>query len=496
MIRDDIDVYDLFRPLMDEYGGFDVYELTAGTLNLSDGSLFNLSYPAYYITNITLYALNSTDFQNGILQISNELHPMFYNKESFLGGVVTISFVLCGIVTASWMLFLLLFLASNTIPNSLILTNLFFSVGHSVMLTKLTSILKCQYVHNYSDMDEIKKLISFGTSFLTVRAITTLLIWVSWVDIMVQISKYSYKKQIIIWGAVLSICNFVVRLIYGLMYTKHDHDSSQFKGIKALHFLFDYLMLIIFTIQVARYSFKKKKFAYHRKAIALAIFSWITLIVPFIFATIDLCSDTLRTWSTYIFSFSVFCVIVVIWEWIHTIRTLELKYERKAVLGRRISNDSFLEDPMNPNLDPKHRHNNGYILKSINIFNILSSLKGYGGIKKKISNPRPSRNRFDQPEDVSFYEMVDDLSRQTSYQGSALSFDDGAHPEFNVDHRYLRNTPSTFAGSRATPTTNQVTFEQEPLVKNSRKSRQSNNQSNDNDDDDNDVSYNDDTNND
>lgn len=461
MIKDEIDVYDLFEDLMATYGGFDVYELTAGTLDVSDGSLFNLSYPAYFLANVTSNVFNSSEFQKDILNISNELYPMFYNKESFTGGVVTISFVLSGIVTASWMLFLLLFLASNTIPNSLILTNLFYSVGHSVMLTKLTSILKCQYKHNYSDMDEIKKLLSFGTSFLIVRSITNLLIWISWVDIMIQISKYSYKRRIIIWGIGLSVCNFIVRLIYGIMYTRYDHHTSKFKGVKALHFLLDYLMLLIFTFQVARYTFQKRKFAYHRKAFALAIFCWITLIVPFIFATIDLCSETLRTWSTYIFSFSVFCVIVVIWEWVHTIRSLELRYERKAVLGRRISNDSFLEDPMNPNLDPKHRHNNGYILKSINVLSILSSFKICGELKNKLTLPSSTaRRNTDQHEDVSFFEMVDDLSRQSSYQGSAMSFENDNHPEFNVDHRYLRNTPSTFAGSRVTPISNHLNSEQ------------------------------------
>jgi len=472
MINDDIDAYELFKSLLGEFGEFDVYELTAGSLNLTDGSSYSLSYPGYYITNITSSIFDRSEFITEIQNISNELEPMFYNKESFLGGVVTISFVLSGIVTASWMLFLLLFLASNTIPNSLILTNLFYSVGHSVMLNKLTTILKCQYIHNYSDMDEVKKYLTFKTSFLIVRTITTLLLWISWLDIMVQISKYSYKKIIIIFGGGLSICNFAVRLIYGLMYTNYEHETSRFKAVKALHFFFDYLMLIIFTVQALKYSFKKKKFAYHKKAMALAIFSWMMLIVPFVFATIDLVSDTLRTWSTYVFSFSLLCVIIVIWEWIHTIRTLELKYERKAVLGRRISNDSFLEDPMNPNLDPKHHHNNGYILKSMNLLNLLSSLKICGKWRGKIINRQSSHKieQHQQPEDVSFFEMVDDFSRRSSYQGSAMSYD--CHPEFNVDHRYLRNTPSTFNGSRVTPISNQIINpEQEPLQQHQRTSK-------------------------
>lgn len=461
LFSDDLNIFELFKEQLSDFGDFDVYELTAGSLNLTDGSSFTLSYPAYYITNMTLSYFNETVFKNDVWEISNELEPLLYNKESFVGGVVTISFVLSGIVTAGWMLFLLLFLASNTIPNSLILTNLFFSVGHSVMLTRLTSILKCQYKHDYSDMDEIKHKISFATSFLIVRTITTLLIWVSWVDIMVQISKYSYKRKIIIYGGILSILNFAWRLAYGLMYTRYDHGSAKFIGVKAVHFMFDYLMLIIFTIQVARYTFQKRQFAYHRKAMAMAIFSWITLIVPFIFCTMNLVSDTLRTWSTYVFSFSVLCVIVVIWEWIHIIRVLELKYERKAVLGRRISNDSFLDDPMNPNLDPKHRHNNGYILKSLNLVALFSRLKLWTKMKDKFSTLNAKYSKpVDHPENVSFFEMVDDLSRQSSYQASELSYDN--HPEFNVDHRYLRNTPSTFAGSRVTPISNhQINPEQQ-----------------------------------
>ncbi|CCH45396.1 pH-response regulator protein [Wickerhamomyces ciferrii] len=449
-LREDLDAYRLFKELLGGFGEFDVYELTAGTITTPE-KFIELSFPAYYITNITSAVFNSTEFKNEVMEISNELEPMFYNKESFVGGVATISFVLSGTTTASWMMFLLLFLASNTIPNSLILTNLFFSVSHSVMLVKLTKILQCQYSQNYSDMDEVKNCITFGTSYLVVRSISTLLVWISWVDIMVQISKYSYKKKIIICGCILSIINFAIRLAYGFLYTRMDNNEPGFKAIKGIHYAFDYLMLIIFICQVARYTIRKRQFAYNRKTMALAVFSWIIMLTPFVFCTIDVISYSLRTWSSYIFSFAILSSIVVIWEWIHTIRIMELKYERKAVLGRRISNDSFLDDPMNPNLDPKHHHNNGYILKSLNLLTLLSSLNFWGKLQKyfQTKTHQYSQANSDHPEDVSFIEMVDGLSRQSSYQGSAVSYDN--HPEFNIDHRYLRNTPSSFAGSRDTP---------------------------------------------
>jgi hypothetical protein len=386
------------------------------------------------------------------------------DKEPFVGGVVSLSIVLSGVVTASWMLFLLVLLSSNTIPNSLMLANLFHAVGHSVLLSELTDHLQTQITKNFQDTTELRNLFTSSTSFILVKTFTVLFIYISWVDLLQQVTKYEHRKKSLLAGLGLSVLAFSFSLPYEFLFKSNDHGSKEFVVIKVFHYTFNLLLLTWFNYRIVKFTIEKKKFAYHRKSMALALFALFILVAPYAFTLVDIISDLLRSWCSYVAVFSNLCVTVIIWEWLHTIRSLERKYETKAILGRRISNDSFTQADQKSNAD-----NSSYILKSLNIVAFFIYLNSkvssfFQSLIKRITE-KFSKNAFNSDnfadsahsnQDVLLYELH---SMRNSSQHSHDQMSDnislvGEYPQFNVDYRYLRNTPSTGCDTRrATPAT-------------------------------------------
>lgn len=425
-----------------------MYELTAGLLDAEGSPNRTLKFPAYYLTNITSNLnLTAEEVMANVTLLS--IHDDFLNKEPFTGGVVAISFVLAGIVTAGWMFFLLLLLSSNSIPNSLILTNAVFCAGHTAMLSKLTEISQNQVMHNFADTTMIHYLITFSTKYIVVRNITSLLIWISWLDLLVQMNKWSRRNYILLGGLCLSLISFAFAIAYNFLYQRQE-TSNHLLGVKVMHYFMEYLLITIFAIQVVHYTFKKKKFAYHKRAMALAIFALGTLLTPYAFTTINLVSGPLGSWATYVAIFTKLCCTMVTWEWLHTIRSLELKYEKKAVLGRRISNENFAQIT---GTDPgdNRPHGNTYILRSLNIVRLLSSLNPMRWTSTFKPDNGTGPQQTQDVERISLQYMGDEISPSQSNLSDNTGISIVAeNPRFDVDHRYLRNTPSTLH-SRTTP---------------------------------------------
>jgi hypothetical protein len=421
-------------------GTYDLYELTAGALALANGSNYTLTYPAMYLTNFsTENSLTAQEILANITSHAATFHDIFRNKQAFIGGFISIILVLCGIVTASWMLFLLLLLSANSIPNSLILSNLFFCATYTAMLTKLTNVLRTQVAENLANTNTIQYVITFTTDTIILRSITSFFIWLSWIDLLVQINKHTVKRQIIIIGMTLACLSLAFSVTFLSIYWDTPVVTPKYQAIKVIHYIFEFVILLLFTGNVIYYSWLKRKFAYHRKTMALAIFCLLTLISPMVFTAVDLASDAIRTWATYVYTFSKLCVTIAIWEWLHTIRALELRYEKKTVLGRRISNDSFADAPDDTH-DP--HTTNSYILKSVNIVSVIAALKSPVNLAHRLMRSRnPAKQDPDQQ--VQLYDMVPAYTRNSNLsQQTSLSLE-AHHPQFEVDHRYLRNTPST-----------------------------------------------------
>lgn len=443
--------------------GFDIYELTAGNLIGADNITYLVHKPVLYITNFSNNSISNyySEIVQNITMVADTLDIRNIDKEPFVSGVVSLCFVLSGIVTGSWMLFLLVLLSSNTIPNSLLLANLFHSIGNTVMLLLLTNYLHVQVEMNFQDTQELRDLFTSSTSFIIVKTITSLLIYISWMDLLVQITKYEQRRKTLIFGLCLSLVTFAFAVAYNFLYgsapSPYDPQyTTKFIVIKGFHYSFNLILLIYFTGNILLFSIKKKRFAYHKKRIPLAIFSLVILSSTFAFTLMDIISDVLRTWGTNVAIFSNLCVTVTVWEWLHSIRQLEDKYERITVLGRKISNDSF--SPADPK---RERDQNNYILKSLNVVDFINLInlkisRKFNSIfnANKFESNSQRINERKSNEEILLYEIEPMNTRASS---SVQSQEDnisyvGEYPQFNVDHRYLRNTPSTTGPDSRRPT--------------------------------------------
>lgn len=447
------DVFAKALPALD--GLYDVYELTSGFLtSMADVEDYDITSPSFYLTNITsTYPLTTEELVANLTRQMRISGDVLSNKDPFIGGAISSILVLCGIVTAGWMLFLLLLLSSNSIPNSLMASNLFFCGTYTAMLVKITSLLQKQVDLDVVDTQEIQYSITFTPGLMAVRSIVTFLIWLSWVDLSVQLTKHSHKKQVILVGLLLSVVNSAFSTSFYVVYsnTYEPSPTPTFRALKILHYLTDYVTLASFALFVLRFSWLKRRFAYHRNSMALAVFCLVTLTTPIIFMTIDLALNSTRSWAKYVYTFSKLCVTVTIWEWLHTIKSLEARYEGKTVLGRKISNDSF--HVINDDSADVQSWNSNYIFKTINVVSLVTTLKSPVNLFHRTFRdvPRAKKDSTNE-EQVQLYEMM----YPTSTRDSNISQDTGIsieaqHPQFDVDHRYLRNTPST-AHDTANPT--------------------------------------------
>lgn len=426
-----------FEAAMPALGGaYDIYEVTAGRLSNDTGN-FSITYPGLYITNLTSsYYLTAEELLSNITAQQTVAAAVFQNKEPFMGGVVAVVLVLCAIVTAAWMLFLLLLLSSNSIPNSLILCNLFFCGTYTAMLAKLTKVLEAQVADNLADTYIIQYLITYSTDMIILRSFASLFIWVSWIDLILHINKHHMKRLILTTGLLLALASFALGLAFSFLYWPTVAVTPRFLAVKVLHHITEYVILISFSLNILYYSWIKRIFAYHKRAMAMAIFSLLTLISPIVFTSLDLASASMQTWAIYMYTFSKLCVTVIIWEWLHTIRSLETRHEKKTVLGRRISNDSFAKSP-----DNESQTQNSYIFKSLNIVSIFAALKSHVKLLRKCALPK--RQNEDAQRQVQLYDILPTSTRtSTLSQQSGVSIE-AHHPQFEVDHRYLRATPST-----------------------------------------------------
>lgn len=430
-------------------GLFNLYELTSGWQWVNETDNFTITSPALYLTNLT-YDLTADQLMYNLSAISTDVEYALRNKEPFIGGVVAVALVLCGIVTAAWMLFLLLLLSSNSIPNSLIISNLFFCATYTVILAKFTDDLQEQVRTNVADTEMVRQL-TYATGIIIVRSISSFFIWLSWIDLSIQLYKYVRKSLLITVGLMLSFMSIAFGMSFFFIHRNFLPVEPSYTAVKVLHYTIEYLILILFFITVLHYSWRKRAFAYHRKAMALAVFCLITLISPLVFLTIDIISEKMRTWTTFVFSFTKLCVTVAIWEWLHAIRKLESGYEKKAVLGRRISNDSFAEthDDME---DDDVQSDNTYIFKTINIVSISAALKSPIHLMRRLQLPKPGIKKEASRDELRLYELAPATSRISNLSQQTGVSIEAQHPQFNVDPRYLRNTPSTFHRDTANPT--------------------------------------------
>ncbi|KAH3673741.1 hypothetical protein WICMUC_003484 [Wickerhamomyces mucosus] len=436
-------------------GNFDIYKLLSGTINSGSTSNFTIAFPAFYITNTTNSSITAQSILESIQNYSPNLEQNIFNGDSFVDSVVAFCFVFCGIVTASWMLFGLLLLSSNAVPNSLLLSTLFSSVANSVMLSKFNDILKNQVAKDFTSSHELESLISNSTDIIIVKCVSIFLTYLSWIDLVVQINKYIYRKVTLSIGIFLACGGFVVSIIYGIL-NASSTSKAQNTGIyvaKYLNFTVQYIILVLFCGEIFYHVSQRWRFVVHRKALALSIFCGFTLLSHFVFLSLAVSSQLLRLWASYISTFSKICVSIVVWEWLHTLKSLEISYERRTVIGRRISNDSFnkssklrVGDIINNNRIPNSATSkNSYILKSTNFANFCGNFKNIRQwCQKQYAKLLNKKDQTDN-EEVELFEMNRTVSNYSniSQQSDGVSIiDSDNHPLFEIDHRYLRNTPS------------------------------------------------------
>ncbi|KAH3687897.1 hypothetical protein WICPIJ_001114 [Wickerhamomyces pijperi] len=469
---------DIMYQSLQELGNLSIYELLSGVV-----TDYNITYPAFYITNITNSSVNATVIEQTIDSYVSILENTVFTKDPFVGGVVAFCFVICGIVTASWMLLMLLMFSSNSVPNSLLLITFYSCCTYTVIVSRLTGILHYQISSNFTNIDEINNIISYSRDIIIVRSVLYLLNYISWVDLLVQMNRFHNRRKASIIGLCVCFFAFAVHTTYNLLYHYLNSDaratSKVYRTFKYAHWIIDYMILITFTLEVILYAQKRLRFVFHSKTLPLTIFCSLTLATPFVFLSLDISSKLMKNWANYVFAFSNLCCSIVVWEWLHAVRTLEVKYERKTVLGRQISKDSFARESRYKPLGSRKRkqiHNNdaevtnsssssishSYILKSTNFLNfidVISRVKSSinEGFKKHILRKNAAVQRDtpnagqDDDDDVSLYEMSSlnaNITNLSNVSHMSAEEDDN-HPQFEIDQRYLRNTPSTVANSTA-----------------------------------------------
>ncbi|OBA23244.1 PalH-domain-containing protein [Metschnikowia bicuspidata var. bicuspidata NRRL YB-4993] len=350
-----------------------VYSLTSGLLRTQDyfsGSwLDNITnfLPAYYVTNCSVLEFwDQIASQNVSLSDIElwlgEFRKNPYNEADNGDSFVALLFTLVGLCVLGWML-LLLFLLLPKHKQKPVLTQLavlFYLVYLTVLFSQVARITEAEYYADLLDMVKILSTIA-DLQYAVLLLVQTLLTQLAYLQLFLKMTKNRWKLANCALVSVL----IVACLVTGAFFVPVTEDSFSYVTLPATSLAIallalDTVFMAWFAVCLGYYTARgpatpPKQVAYSKKLLLLAILTW-SFVVIYIVQTLLLATlwreDWLtNAWISYVPDLLAMYILTASWEWLHSIRHLELRLELVDMLGRRIS----LEDVMDFSNDDKVR---------------------------------------------------------------------------------------------------------------------------------------------
>ncbi|ODV86144.1 hypothetical protein CANARDRAFT_6639 [[Candida] arabinofermentans NRRL YB-2248] len=119
------------------------------------------------------------------------------SRDEFTTSVIIINFFICTIVVCSWLLLMIQILSTNFKPYFLKISTLDLSCSSTVLLFKISTLMKSQYEYCYQDKGELATDIFNRTSFECVYYICELLIYGNWVAVCGRLVTVGSKGGVV-----------------------------------------------------------------------------------------------------------------------------------------------------------------------------------------------------------------------------------------------------------------------------------------------------------
>lgn len=341
-----------------------VYSLTLGLLVLQDYFshqwLANLTdfVPAYYATNCSVpdlvaHILNQSVSDADVLRWMRDFKNNPYNISDNGDSFVALLYMILGLCVSCWMLELMFVLLPKYKRKPLLthLATVMYLVVLTIILAQITAVSRDEYYSDTLDMIKILNIVNDKRKYPTAITILQLLTNLALVHLGVAMTRQTWKRINGAVGLLLTVANLVAMAVrqaqlddFAKLSVKNPSPAMFAQHVCQLLIILWLAMLLAYHTLFGTAS-APRQVAYSRKLVPLALLTWFLVALQFVMvlltATLWRNDWLVRAWITFFpYVLSIY-VLTCCWEWVHSIRDLELKLERVGMLGRPISMDDI-----------------------------------------------------------------------------------------------------------------------------------------------------------
>ncbi|ODQ77083.1 hypothetical protein BABINDRAFT_163818 [Babjeviella inositovora NRRL Y-12698] len=303
---------------------------------------------------------------------------------------------------------------------SMLLKSALLGASCYVLMCFIIAIRKLNEQHNlgYLSSDMLVDFYSSNIALSVIDLISVVLLQISQVQIVMRLFNRQKDKRIAFFaGVTLSLCSQVIWAVsqFG------DGSETTLVILPAFIYLLRIAMSILYLGLVMVYIFLKRQFVFQKSLALLTVVVFIVVNLSIVLFVSDMANFWVSSLSEI---FNVACYvasIVIPWEWINLINSLEKVKEKDGILGREIYEEEMVADEMSHNYNEsietaKERKNisAGSVTASSNTTDVsigvgrLSDLQANPGVPEKVH----TRFRIDSVYQIS-NRVVDTLRNAT-----------------------------------------------------------------------------------
>ncbi|ODQ80272.1 hypothetical protein BABINDRAFT_161238 [Babjeviella inositovora NRRL Y-12698] len=359
--------------------------------NVSQPQTFELGLPQLFVYNCT----NPTEYLQlyyfNVGRILIEQRSLTTLRDTFWGNVTSMAFVMLGVTTGSWLLLILMVLASsmlnskgrndymyNEYANTFLrlsahrdprhayrhsqyalrnkqrarrliqATTIIFTAVMTAMLYKTGKLLCVSYLAGYQDTNEFQLCIVDSLMFqAAIEVVIGLLIDLSWLGILYNVVKFQARRLLLITG--LAYCVLLTALRSAAtavrqstrVYPQTFFGIPVFTRIDIATLVFTNLYYFATRAWLVGCTVRRRASAYRQETYPLVVVNMVFIITPFVFDILCVANIWFKTWTVYLSPFVKIIGLYTVDVWLTHIEFLDRRAEKKAVLGRRMSADDL-----------------------------------------------------------------------------------------------------------------------------------------------------------
>jgi hypothetical protein len=270
------------------------------------------------------------------------VEAFFSTRAPFYGSIGPIIYTLAGATALAWLLLILLIISTKRRPWLQKFSAFALAAFLTGILVDATLALNEQYVQGYHDAFDLKKSIVFGLEFQIPAVIVQSIIWLAHLQILLRLFKR--RKEIVIIklvGSTLWCLDLAFWLTSVLTNRQQQQTEEMIPGPwMILAFSFEIMLVAAYALCVFIFTVRKRRFAYNRRTMVIAVISAAALTSPLVFLSFFV-TTWISGWAVYITLVLNGAGNVIVWDWLDIIEALEKQEQKSGVMGRQIYEDEM-----------------------------------------------------------------------------------------------------------------------------------------------------------